>query len=149
MVLRLSYQKHPHACGEDPTIRKEQSEIQETPPRLWGRQALLHRPQPQSGNTPTPVGKTEAGMLWLNRTKKHPHACGEDELIKPLASTTAETPPRLWGRLLQMCTCPGLTRNTPTPVGKTKGKESWNNSFWKHPHACGEDPSSTAILSEE
>ena len=50
-----------------------------------------------------------------------------------------ETPPRVWGRPLEVIAHLAELRNTPTGVGKTvwAGLEFWASQ--KHPHGCGED----------
>ena len=90
-------------------------------------------------NTPTPVGKTVTPNSYIKKDWKHPHACGEDRLPNEQSSTVAETPPRLWGRLLQRHTLFIGRGNTPTPVGKTGGSPWSGHLLEKHPHACGED----------
>ena len=50
--------KHPHACGEDLLALLVHDATGETPPRLWGRRHKHRLTEQQSGNTPTPVGKT-------------------------------------------------------------------------------------------
>ncbi len=53
----------------------------ETPPRMWGRLARRLQGGDELGNTPTHVGKTQPVPVYLNRRKKHPHACGEDDMF--------------------------------------------------------------------
>ena len=50
--------KHPHERGEDMALSVDESDVEETPPRAWGRLGpkLVHRRL--AGNTPTSVGKT-------------------------------------------------------------------------------------------
>ena len=119
---------HPHACGEDC------SQV--------GHRAIVERP------TPTHVGKT-AGP-W-------PYRIGRD------------SPPRMWGRPIEE---PGLVplnhRLTPTHVGKTGSGPGIGKPFCQrptpthvgktchppgggcrestHPHACGEDAVSLALV---
>ena len=91
-------EKHPHARGEDRHRECQAGTGLETPPRTWGRQLTEDTHLALSGNTPTHVGKTALlSVLWVPRGK-HPHARGEDELLKLCALGAAETPPRTWGR---------------------------------------------------
>ena len=50
--------KHPHGRGEDAMLWRLMRFSAETPPRAWGRQALMPGEKFQIGNTPTGVGKT-------------------------------------------------------------------------------------------
>ena len=50
-----------------------------------------------------------------------------------------ETPPRAWGRVYTLGGNQGLTRNTPTGVGKTPPARKPRLEGWKHPHGRGED----------
>ncbi len=131
--------KHPHACGEDGQHVVQRLQVDETPPRLWGR---LHDERffySRVRNTPTPVGKTSPRYTPRPRIPKHPHACGEDFLAQAPEADVCETPPRLWGRPVQAIDTLSCNRNTPTPVGKTANGGSKRRGYAKHPHACGED----------
>src|SRR5690606_33290674 len=37
--LTQAFEKHPHACGEDPSAPRRNRHHRETPPRMWGRLA--------------------------------------------------------------------------------------------------------------
>ena len=58
-----------------------------------------------------------------------------------IPKTEAETPPRMWGRLIKAQLTVMRLRNTPTHVGKTLMFRPTRFGKWKHPHACGEDDS--------
>ena len=79
--------------------------------------------------------------------KKHPHARGEDSSAAASAWARSpmrvETPPRTWGRRSRLMAYVGLTRNTPTHVGKTRDVSAGFMFDKKHPHARGEDTSPT------
>ena len=93
------WQKHPHERGEDTSSAKPLPSSVETPPRAWGRRALLPTSPPRKRNTPTSVGKTN-GLRWRKLPRrKHPHERGEDWKIETLILSATETPPRAWGRL--------------------------------------------------
>ena len=74
------------------------SNLEETPPRTWGRPLRDADLYGYVGNTPTHVGKTffEAGADLFD--EKHPHARGEDERLIAALEEKKETPPRTWGR---------------------------------------------------
>ena len=131
--------KHPHACGEDFGPGGPHPPTWETPPRMWGRPIGESNSAGNERNTPTHVGKTGGAQDGRQKTKKHPHACGEDKSTKPTSAPALETPPRMWGRLAIPFVILKLSRNTPTHVGKTSGYPSSFLTGRKHPHACGED----------
>ncbi len=60
LVIKLltAVEKHPHGRGEDKNIFELFSDIQETPPRAWGRLFKPFKVLVLTGNTPTGVGKT-------------------------------------------------------------------------------------------
>ena len=58
----LNVKKHPHACGEDRIAPPDSRALPETPPRMWGRHNSPVRVGPNSGNTPTHVGKTNPAV---------------------------------------------------------------------------------------
>ena len=92
-----------------------------------------------AGNIPTPVGKTLCHGTTGKRTRKHPHARGEDCFSPPCAVLVTETSPRPWGRRFYIIFEPHQQRNIPTPVGKTRLTLPPRDETWKHPHARGED----------
>ena len=59
--------------------------------------------------------------------------------MSPSQFFLGETPPRPWGRRTPPRHPPGLFRNTPTPVGKTRSIVTTPANGKKHPHARGED----------
>ena len=89
----------------------------------------------------------------------HPHACGENIIIRSRRRWASGSPPRLWGKRAITHSGCGAIRFTPTLVGKTKGidYEPHAERFTPtlvgktlghtqprpdptvHPHACGEN----------
>ena len=111
--------KHPHARGEDLRPTRPMNEQLETPPRAWGRQQVEQVEPRQRGNTPTRVGKTSYLLPLRTCDWKHPHARGEDYVMRRKVARSSETPPRAWGRPSLFLPKQSWTRNTPTRVGKT------------------------------
>ena len=133
--------KHPHERGEDGRQLPGAFAFLETPPRAWGRRfRILHTP-PDTGNTPTSVGKTASLRTTLTLDWKHPHERGEDLGRDVFTSRRSETPPRAWGRPRRRVLYALQKRNTPTSVGKTRHYRSHSHVIGKHPHERGEDPS--------
>ncbi len=111
--------KHPHVRGEDRYQWRLLTHEQETPPRAWGRQAILTNTSSPERNTPTCVGKTRMQRQRARQYRKHPHVRGEDIPLMPLTTFSVETPPRAWGRLPGDLVLVPEHGNTPTCVGKT------------------------------
>ena len=120
-------EKHPHVRGEDAFTASTRFCSSETPPRAWGRPTRSHNSYVVLGNTPTCVGKTEIDSIKLTIFEKHPHVRGEDLERVSTGNSSAETPPRAWGRLLVI---PCIFRN-----------------LQKHPHVRGEDYDSISSVS--
>ena len=72
-----------------------------------------------NGNTPTGVGKTRGCYQHSPPFLKHPHGRGEDGSVAKHRTIEEETPPRAWGRPIDIIKDLGELGNTPTGVGKT------------------------------
>ena len=131
--------KHPHGCGEDVAPSACPAGCRETPPRVWGRRPSTRVRASIARNTPTGVGKTVSPLYQRLYQRKHPHGCGEDTEPHLEPTLKAETPPRVWGRLLEALERRWPRGNTPTGVGKTHVVLSPFSFGRKHPHGCGED----------
>ena len=119
-VRRGLKRKHPHVRGEDHFTPFRGQVWEETPPRAWGRPIRSLCSCQRTGNTPTCVGKTPTGQRFFDGGKKHPHVRGEDGYFERGRDVGAETPPRAWGRRRAYHAGYGISRNTPTCVGKTQ-----------------------------
>ena len=135
----LTRWKHPHVRGEDWQPGCASRAKRETPPRAWGRLAVLAAPVCSRGNTPTCVGKTLQVEHARVGNEKHPHVRGEDWMCCAEWLITAETPPRAWGRRRSAASQPCPDGNTPTCVGKTAAARLACALCRKHPHVRGED----------
>ena len=138
-LLQIDNRKHPHARGEDAGGKVTMYGVTETSPRPWGRLVGRCNFVNGAGNIPTPVGKTLCHGTTGKRTRKHPHARGEDCFSPPCAVLVTETSPRPWGRHSHSLYSNNEVRNIPTPVGKTLLHHLRTTPTKKHPHARGED----------
>ena len=75
-------QKHPHARGEDGAFSYLVAYARETPPRTWGRLVGGSIRHITGRNTPTHVGKTIPAFQRMSDNGKHPHARGEDPVLR-------------------------------------------------------------------
>ena len=137
----------PTHVGKTTPAEKLKSPHGETPPRTWGRPQSTAEVRLQVGNTPTHVGKTPPLLMGCLFLKKHPHARGEDCQPASSSAYSAETPPRTWGRPARRAAENFGRRNTPTHVGKTRGAGRKTAYRWKHPHARGEDGTTSHLRS--
>ena len=71
------------------------------------------------GFTPTRLGKTHSPEDLVFDVRVHPHACGEDAIERFRLCHIDGSPPRVWGRLLELLLEVADLRFTPTRVGKT------------------------------
>ncbi len=69
----------------------------------------------------------------------HPHARGEDALLKSFGQNQDGSPPRTWGRRVGSLRELYPFRFTPTHVGKTSQPSRTLTKSMVHPHARGED----------
>ena len=127
------HEKHPHGRGEDVTGLRYCQYLPETPPRTWGRRYRAGRGHGVIGNTPTDVGKTIHWQLRQHGPWKHPHGRGEDPVVAPTHRSTAETPPRTWGRPQGVNALRAGNGNTPTDVGKTGSKSADSSKLAETP----------------
>ncbi len=139
-------QETPHVHGEDRTNASACSKAGETPPRAWGRQAILTNTSSPERNTPTCVGKTRMQRQRARQYRKHPHVRGEDRRSRMRKGSGLETPPRAWGRPSVAFGREHPVRNTPTCVGKTCSQASFPAVCEKHPHVRGEDCHHARVL---
>ena len=89
-----------------------------SPPRVWGR---LSRQRAAVGGirfTPTCVGKAQTDPLAVFGPLVHPHVCGEGDSSSWKTAQLSGSPPRVWGRLVDLQIGPRRHRFTPTCVGK-------------------------------
>src|SRR5690606_14855609 len=93
--------------------------------------------------TPTRVGTTASAAARCCSAAVHPHARGDDASPATVTRSPYGTPPRAWGRLAIPLERASTSRYTPTRVGTTDRRRiaaCWNAV---HPHARGDDLSTT------
>ena len=129
---------HPRACGENAEEKRIQQAICGSPPRMRGKQAVMHLQPPVPRITPAHAGKTDGSGDVTFTATDHPRACGENAQYKERLEKHAGSPPRMRGKL-PVLLCPHIPcRITPAHAGKTSEKEKGQASDADHPRACGE-----------
>jgi len=85
----------------------------------------------RAGNTATLAG---AG----HRQTVHPRACGEHDLMKSVADSSAGSSPRVRGTLQGRLSQPQKKRFIPARAGNTNASSGVDGYSAVHPRACGE-----------
>ena len=88
---------HPHVCGETFFSPVTSNVASGSPPRVWGNFHLRALARPSGRFTPTCVGKLEGATLGSELLSVHPHVCGETATTTAKKSSSAGSPPRVWG----------------------------------------------------
>src|SRR5690606_18547824 len=89
---------HPHARGDDSTVRAGWASQYGTPPRAWGRRCSGPALHDRTRYTPTRVGTTHIMLREMQKPTVHPHARGDDVSRAVFRLWQLGTPPRAWGR---------------------------------------------------
>ena len=110
---------HPHAGGENLSLKSAIRAESGSPPRGWGKRSSCLRRWQRPRFTPTRVGKTSRIPTPRGITTVHPHAGGENHHRRG-----ANEP---------------HDRFTPTRVGKTRSPDTERLMVAVHPHAGGEN----------
>ena len=143
--LCITYQEHPHACGENIILAFLSRFLIGTSPRVWGE--LGHQEQRKTirRNIPTRVGRTKPCKGLVCTSPEHPHACGENLVSIAPTGASIGTSPRVWGERKSRIQLTHGNRNIPTRVGRTCRGRKRVRLWPEHPHACGENTSRVGI----
>ncbi len=138
---------HPHVCGENVSNAPVIAACKGTPPRVWGKRWIWQSWRRDFGTpprvwgkpaifwinkfrfryTPTCVGKTEIPPIFPQSSMVHPHVCGENLTLILILILSSGTPPRVWGKPIMMRLSLTTQRYTPTCVGKTFPRFTYNS----------------------
>ena len=130
---------HPHVRGEDDADLRRGAGVAGSPPRAWGGPRGGRGRELGSRLTPTCVGRTSCPPGPAHGRTAHPHVRGEDAAADFSRPTRAGSPPRAWGGPVQPAVLSGLSRLTPTCVGRTSSGPRSRRCGAAHPHVRGED----------
>ena len=114
-----------------------------SPPRAWGQRGRHFRHHSANRFTPTRVGTTPPGRLPADARTVHPHARGDNHVVRASHHRGDGSPPRAWGQLRWRCHSSQASRFTPTRVGTTSGVPLPCPSPAVHPHARGDNANVT------
>ena len=143
-----SKRNHPHTCGEYLYNLSKTHQHLESPPHMWGILVEQKAINEIEGITPTHVGNTTPAVSGGGLFGNHPHTCGEYTPVNSVLTSPLESPPHMWGIPGYSPKAYGELRITPTHVGNTGPWLRLHQSWWNHPHTCGEysrSPVSTCL----
>ena len=129
---------HPRVCGEK-FIRLALPDLHRgSPPRMRGKERLLHRKQRVTRITPAYAGKSACTTWRTCAPRDHPRVCGEKAYSSVIAGSLWGSPPRMRGkgtRDLAHCALNGIT---PAYAGKRMYALASGQRARDHPRVCGE-----------
>ena len=116
---RLPASVHPPARGDDRRGDHGVGLGDGSPPRTWGRLAVVFKSRLLHRFTPTHVGTTWVAGRSQTHGAVHPHARGDDQPTNFAIPQLTGSPPRTWGRQAYTNGAYRQFRFTPTHVGTT------------------------------
>ena len=120
LFSRIAKPDHPRACGENVGGLTYDKRYSGSPPRMRGKPTQPPFATYARRITPAHAGKTLCHLLFYHRLTDHPRACGENSM-KSISSSTADgSPPRMRGKLTELCYNIFSKRITPAHAGKTR-----------------------------
>src|SRR5664280_271120 len=137
---------HPHACGENLLAEIYWGTHCGPSPRVWGKHCVFEPITNNNRTIPTRVGKTANAFHKLVLKSDHPHACGENSVLELNAKPIYGPSPRVWGKRRVPDMPFHRCRTIPTRVGKTTTVMEQQLLNTDHPHACGENLFSGALI---
>ena len=131
---------HPHVRGEDFKRRNAPGLMAGSPPRAWGRCALVIQPPRGIAVHPHVRGEDSALVARTAKNRRFTPTCvGKMENSMKETTLGHGSPPRAWGRFSSRRPSPSPRRFTPTCVGKIRSKGGGGHTAAVHPHVRGED----------
>ena len=109
---------HPRVCGEKPFYTSPESQLQGSPPRMRGKEALVSLIFTSTRITPAYAGKSVNSFLSGASSGDHPRVCGEKSGEQEEVYIPTGSPPRMRGKAYLKVFCLKLMRITPAYAGK-------------------------------
>ena len=125
-------------CGEKHTNYSDGSGQQGSPPRMRGKERLLHREQRVTRITPAYAGKRPPPVAAALAIGDHPRVCGEKEAAALSEVYETGSPPRMRGKGTYVGTSLNSNGITPAYAGKSQLQNVGHTQAGDHPRVCGE-----------
>ena len=129
----------PTHVGKIKVRKKWMATLDGSPPRTWGKFVTMTPALAEKRFTPTHVGKMPHRAGRRFRRAVHPHARGENPSPNAARISSTGSPPRTWGKFIQLDLHLLNFRFTPTHVGKIMASFVTFFNVTVHPHARGEN----------
>jgi len=130
---------HPHARGDNKLSPSNRPSTCGSPPRPWGQCLAQRLREDRDRFTPTPVGTIILRYATSNVIAVHPHARGDNSIMRLVERVPDGSPPRPWGQLFLHLLYGRADRFTPTPVGTMQRVPHPARVAEVHPHARGDN----------
>ena len=108
---------HPHACGDKAETAPIRLEPIGSSPRVWGQACQSRCSFRNRGIIPTRVGTSTCADSGRQKTRDHPHACGDKLFFMPDIYSVRGSSPRVWGQVQDFYNVVNNYRIIPTRVG--------------------------------
>ena len=118
-VVQPDSEDHPHPCGEKSAATAETEGDIGSPPPMWGKVDTTQNKLTAFRITPTHVGKSLSIKMKKATAWDHPHPCGEKSPGRLGIYHRIGSPPPMWGKAIVKQQPQGISRITPTHVGKS------------------------------
>ena len=105
---------------------------------MWGQDIICYDDWDLTGIIPTRVGTRRVYLIWIMRTRDHPHACGDKTERIPGLRKAKGSSPRVWGQVPPAFIDLSGKRIIPTRVGTSLLIHRLRPLSRDHPHACGD-----------
>jgi len=135
---------HPHVRGDGLTSNRVPESSCGSPPRAWGRQTAASARSVPIRFTPTCVGTARGSRCGPAPSPVHPHVRGDGKSPRPPNLRPTGSPPRAWGRPVELPNRAARRRFTPTCVGTASRRCGTTFAATVHPHVRGDGAANEA-----
>ncbi len=129
---------HPHACGDKSSTLTSSPVRAGSSPCVWGQVLYVFHASKSPWIIPMRVGTSTIWSDTNDKTRDHPHACGDKYLYRFTAYAGAGSSPCVWGQDADRLYEYDRIRIIPMRVGTSDLAGSLQGLKQDHPHACGD-----------
>ena len=136
--LFCALRDHPRVCGEKVCKEIAPLSVWGSPPRMRGKVKTAKLRRRMTGITPAYAGKSRPGCRACGSRRDHPRVCGEKKDNPDEWSEVQGSPPRMRGKVNQLCVLIETRGITPAYAGKRGSVAAQLPQARDHPRVCGE-----------